>query len=584
MSRLDWLVLGGALVFVVLFGLWKGRARKDSESYLLSGRDARWTTICLSIMATQASAITFISTPGQAYVDGLRFVQFYLGLPLAMVVLSVTVVPIFHRLKVFTAYEYLEGRFDLKTRTLAAFLFLIQRGLAVGLTIYAPALVLSVLLGWNLQVNLAIVAGLVMIYTVTGGTRAVSWAQSLQMVIIICGMVLAGIMALRQLPAEVSLPQALHVAGALGRLNAIDASLDLNNRYTLWSGHASLDLNNRYTLWSGLIGGFFLALSYFGTDQSQVQRYLTGKSIAQSRLGLLANGLFKVPMQFLILMLGVLVFVYYQFNAPPVFFNPAAVAKARSGAEGTAFKQAEAEYRAAVDHRAEKVKGFLAARQRGDGAAEVQARVELQAADAQAKIVRSKAVDVVRRSDPASGGNDVNYVFLSYVLASLPAGLIGLVLAAVFSASMSSMSAEINALGATTVVDVWRRLLGKNDPAKEVWVSRLATFGWGCFALLFAQYASRLGSLIEAVNILGSLFYGTILGIFLVAFYLKRVTGGAAFWAALVAELVVLACFAFTGISFLWYNVVGCVCVVLLSLLFHSLAPPRAEGEAPQRA
>jgi len=568
-SRLDWLVLGGALVFVVLFGLWKGRARKDAEGYLLSGRDARWTTICLSIMATQASAITFISTPGQAYVDGLRFVQFYLGLPLAMVVLSVTVVPIFHRLKVFTAYEYLEGRFDLKTRTLAAFLFLIQRGLAVGLTIYAPALVLSVLLGWNLQVNLAIVAGLVMIYTVTGGTRAVSWAQSLQMVIIICGMVLAGIMALRQLPAEVSLPQALHVAGALGRLNAIDASLDLNNRYTLWSG---------------LIGGFFLALSYFGTDQSQVQRYLTGKSITQSRLGLLANGLFKVPMQFLILMLGVLVFVFYQFNAPPVFFNPAAVAKARMGPEGAAFKQAEAEYRMAVDHRAEKVQGFLAARQGGDEVAQAQARAELQAADAQAKAVRSRAVDVVRRSDPASGGNDVNYVFLSYVLASLPAGLIGLVLAAVFSASMSSMSAEINALGATTVVDVWQRLLGKTDPVKEVWVSRLATFGWGCFALLFAQYASRLGSLIEAVNILGSLFYGTILGIFLVAFYLKRVTGGAAFWAALVAEVVVLACFAFTGISFLWYNVVGCVCVVLLSLLFHSLAPPRAEGEAPQCA
>ncbi len=569
MSRLDWLVLCGALLFVVLFGLWKGRRRQDSEAYLLSGRDARWTTICLSIMATQASAITFISTPGQAYADGLRFVQFYLGLPLAMVVLSVTVVPIFHRLKVFTAYEYLEGRFDLKTRTLAAFLFLIQRGLAVGLTIYAPALVLSVLLGWNLQVNLMIVAGLVMIYTVTGGTRAVSWAQSLQMVIILCGMALAGIMALRQLPAEISLPQALHVAGALGRLNAIDASLDLNNRYTLWSG---------------LIGGFFLALSYFGTDQSQVQRYLTGKSVTQSRLGLLANGLFKVPMQFLILMLGVLVFVFYQFNAPPVFFNPAAVAKARSGAEGAAFKQAEAEYRVAVNDRAQKVQGFLAARQGGDESVEAQARAELQAADARAKAVRARAVDVVRRSDPASGGNDVNYVFLSYVLASLPAGLIGLVLAAVFSASMSSMSAEINALGATTVVDVWRRLLGRTDPAKEVWVSRLATFGWGCFALLFAQYASRLGSLIEAVNILGSLFYGTILGIFLVAFYLKRVTGGAAFWAALLAEVVVLACFAFTGISFLWYNAVGCVCVVLLSLLFHSLAPPRAERETPQRA
>jgi SSS family transporter len=568
-SRLDWIVLGSALLFVVLFGLWKGRRRKDSEAYLLSGRDARWTTICLSIMATQASAITFISTPGQAYVDGMRFVQFYLGLPIAMVVLSVTVVPIFHRLKVFTAYEYLEGRFDAKTRTLAAFLFLIQRGLAVGLTIYAPALVLSVLLGWNLQVNLVLVASLVMIYTVTGGTKAVSWAQSLQMGIIIFGMVLAGIMVVRQLPTGVSLPEALHVAGALGRLNVIDPTFDLNNRYTLWSG---------------LLGGFFLSLSYFGTDQSQVQRYLTGQSITQSRLGLLANGLFKVPMQFLILLLGALVFVYYQFVAPPVFFNPAAVAKARSGAEAAAFQAAEAQYRQAAEARAKQAKAFLAARENGDAQAEAQTRAALQAADAQAQAVRAGAVALIRRADPSSDGNDVNYIFLSYVLHSLPAGLIGLVLAAVFSASMSSMSAEINALGATTVVDVWRRLLGKQDPSKEVWVSRIATFGWGCFALFFAQYASRLGSLVEAVNILGSLFYGTILGIFLVAFYVKRVQGGAAFWAALVAQAAVFACFAFTRISFLWFNVIGCLCVVFFALLFHHLAPPRAEGESLQRA
>lgn len=566
MSRLDWIVLGAALLFVVLFGLWKGRRRKDAEAYLLSGRDARWTTICLSIMATQASAITFLSTPGQAYVDGMRFVQFYLGLPIAMVVLSITVVPIFHRLKVFTAYEYLEGRFDLKTRTLAAVLFLIQRGLAVGLTIYAPALVLSVLLGWNLQVNLVIVAGLVMIYTVTGGTRAVSWAQSLQMVIITCGMVLAGVMVVRQLPAEVSFPDALHVAGALGRLNAIDTSFDLTNRYNLWSG---------------LIGGCFLALAYFGTDQSQVQRYLTGQSVTQSRMGLLANGLLKVPMQFLILLLGALVFVYFQFAAPPVFFNPTAVAKARSGSEAHAFAQAEATFRQATEVRAEKARAFVEARHAGDAAVQDRARTELIAAEDHARAARDGAVAVIRRSDPGSGGNDVNYVFLSYVLHSLPAGLIGLVLAAVFSASMSSMSAEINALGATTVVDVWRRLLGKNDPAKEVWVSRIATFAWGCFALLFAQYASRLGSLVEAVNILGSLFYGTILGIFLVAFYLKRVTGGAAFWAALVSEALVLACFAFTPLSFLWYNVVGCVGVVLLSLLFHQLAP-RAAAPAPE--
>lgn len=563
MSRLDWVILGAALAFVVLFGLWKGRRRKDSEAYLLSGRDARWTTICLSIMATQASAITFLSTPGQAYVDGMRFVQFYLGLPLAMVVLSVTVVPIFHRLKVYTAYEYLEGRFDAKTRTLAAFLFLIQRGLAVGLTLYAPALVLSVLLGWNLQVNLVLVASLVMIYTVTGGTKAVSWAQSLQMVIITCGMLIAGIMVVHQLPTGVSLPEALHVAGALGRTQVIDTSLDPANRYTLWSG---------------LIGGFFLMLSYFGTDQSQVQRYLTGKSVGQSRLALLANGLFKVPMQFLILLLGALVFVYYQFVAPPVFFNPVAVNKTRAGAEAQAFQQAEQDYAKATALRSEKAQAYLAARKAGQGGGEAQAKQELQAAEAKAQAIREGAVAMIRRSDPSSHGNDVNYIFLSHVLHSLPAGLIGLVLAAVFSASMSSMSAEINALGATTVVDLWRRFSGQQDARKEVWVSRIATFAWGCFALLFAQYASRLGSLVEAVNILGSLFYGTILGIFLVAFYVKRVQGGASFWAALGAQAVVLACFAFTRISFLWFNVIGCGCVVLLALLFQSLAPTKNGG------
>jgi SSS family solute:Na+ symporter len=558
-SALDWTLLIGALSSVVLFGLWKGRKRKDSEAYLLSGRDARWYTICLSIMATQASAITFLSTPGQAYVDGMRFVQFYLGLPLAMVVLSVTAVPIFHRLKVFTAYEYLEGRFDLKTRTLAATLFLIQRGLAVGLTIYAPAMVLSVLLGWNLHLNLVLVGTLVMIYTVTGGTKAVSWAQSTQMVIITCGMLLAGIMVVRQLPHGVSFGDALHVAGSLGKLKAIDTSFDLKNRYNLWSG---------------LIGGFFLALSYFGTDQSQVQRYLAGQSVTQSRLGLLANGLFKVPMQFLILLLGALVFAFYQFNAPPVFFNPASVAKARSGPEAAQFQQAEAKYQRVVEARASKVQDFLSARRAGDAAAEAQARTSLQAAEANAKTARAEAVAVIKRSDPTSDGNDTNYIFLSFVLHSLPAGVIGLVLAAVFSASMSSMSAEINALGATTVVDIWRRLLGKDDPTKEVWVSRLATLAWGCFALLFAEYASRLGSLVEAVNILGSLFYGTILGIFLVAFYLPKVKGGAAFWAALIAEIAVLGCFAFTKISFLWYNVIGCVLVVGIASLI-ALIPQR---------
>ncbi len=558
MSALDWSILGASLAFIVLYGLWKGRGKKDSESYLLSSRDGRWYTICLSIMATQASAITFLSTPGQAYADGMRFIQFYLGLPIAMVVLSITVVPIFHRLKVFTAYEYLEGRFDGKTRTLAALLFLTQRGLAVGLTIFAPALVLSVLLGWNIHLNILLVGVLVMIYTVSGGTRAVSWAQSYQMLIITIGMLVAGVMVIRQLPPNVSFGDALHVAGGLGRLNTIDLKFDITNRYNIWSG---------------LIGGFFLSLSYFGTDQSQVQRYLTGSSVAQSRMGLLANGLFKVPMQFLILLLGAMVFVFYQFVTPPVFFNPAAVKSAQAGPEAVAFKATEAEYRQACEARAERVKVFLAARHEGDAAREAVARQGMVAAEAHAAAIRGEAVKIIRRGNPSANASDTNYVFLSYVLHSLPAGLIGLVLAAVFAASMSSMSAEINALGATTVVDLWRRIFAGEGGPKEVWVSKLATFGWGCFAILFAEYASRLGTLVEAVNILGSLFYGTILGIFLVAFYLKKVRGGAAFYAALVAEVAVLACFFFTRISFLWYNVVGCAVVVGLALAFNALAP-----------
>jgi len=559
-SRLDWCILGGALAFVVLFGLWKGRGRKDAEGYILSSRDMRWYTICLSIMATQASAITFLSVPGQSYVDGLRFIQFYLGLPLAMVVLSVTVVPIFHRLKVYTAYEYLEGRFDGKTRTLAALLFLIQRGLAVGLTIFAPAMVLSVLLGWNIHLNIAIIGVLVMIYTVTGGTKAVSWAQSYQMLIITVGMVVAGVMVVRQLPAQVSLGDALHVAGALGKLKAIDTSFDVTNRYNLWSG---------------LIGGFFLMLSYFGTDQSQVQRYLAGSSITQSRMGLLANGLLKVPMQFLILLLGSLVFVFYQFVTPPVFFNPLPVQRVKAGPDAAVYQRIERDFEAASRDKTASVQVFIAARHSGNAAREAAARDSMRAAQARTQELRNQAITVVRRADPSSGGNDTNYIFLSYVLHSLPIGLIGLVLAAVFSASMSSMSAEINALGATTLVDLWRRLGRKQSERQEVWVSRISTFAWGCFAIGFAEYASRLGSLIEAVNILGSLFYGTILGIFLVAFYVKRVQGGAAFYAALIAEICVLLCFAFTRISFLWYNVVGCGLVVGLSYLSTILLPSR---------
>ena len=550
MSRLDWFVLGGALLFVVLWGLYKGRGATTGEGYIGGGRDHRWWLIGLSIIATQTSAITFLSTPGQAYVDGMRFVQFYFGLPLAAVVLSITILPLYHRLKVSTAYEFLEDRFDLKTRLLAAILFLIQRGLAVGLTIFAPALVLSVLLGWSIHVNILVVGLLVMIYTVVGGTKAVAWAHSSQMAIIALGMILAGVMTAQRLPAHVSLSDALHVAGGLGRLNAIDTHLDFNNRYNLWSG---------------LIGGFFLMLSYFGTDQSQVQRYLAGSDLTQSRLGLLMNGMIKVPMQFLILLLGALVFVFYQFHTPPLFFNPGPVKQVMAGPDATAYRAVEADFARAREAQSRKAEAYVAARHAGEVDSIARARLDLQQAHTASEALRRKGVALIEKANPGTNPSDVNYIFLAYVLSSLPVGLVGLVLAAVFSGSMSSMSGEISALGATTVVDLWRRLIGGSQGRREVWVGRAATFVWGCFAMAFAEYAARLGSLIEAVNILGSLFYGTILGIFITAFYIKRARGGTAFYAALVAEAGVLLCFKFTSLSFLWYNLIGCVAVMGLA-------------------
>jgi SSS family transporter len=566
-SRLDWLVLGGALLFVVLWGLWKGRGATTGDGYIGGGRDHRWWLVGLSIMATQASAITFLSTPGLAYVDGMRFVQFYFGMPLAAVVLSVTIIPLYHRLKVSTAYELLENRFDLKTRLLAAILFLIQRGLAVGLTIFAPALVLSVLLGWSIHVNILLVGLLVMIYTVTGGTKAVAWAHTSQMVIIAGGMLLAGVMTAHRLPAHVSFTDALHVAGGLGRLNVIDPHFDLSSRYTLWSG---------------LIGGFFLMLSYFGTDQSQVQRYLAGSSVTQSRLGLLLNAMVKVPMQFLILLLGALVFVFYQFHTPPLF-NPGPVQQVLAGPDAAAYRALEAKFAQARAGQSQTAEAYVSARHGGDGAMIAVTRQRLQQAHAESEALRREGVALIEKANPGTHPSDVNYIFLAYVLGSLPVGLVGLIIAAVFSGSMSSMSGEISALGATTVVDLWRRLVGGSRGSREVLVGRLATFAWGCFAMAFAEYAARLGSLIEAVNILGSLFYGTILGIFITAFYVKRARGGAAFYAALVAEAGVLACFWLTRISFLWYNVIGCLAVVLLAWGFSfwpadEPTPRRAEG------
>ena len=555
MSQLDWVVLASALALMVVYGVWRGGRSRDIQGFLLAGKEMRWGTVALSIMATQASAITFLSTPGQAYADGMRFVQFYFGLPIAMVVLSVTAVPLYYRLKVYTAYEFLEDRFDLKTRALTSFLFLTQRGLAAGLTIFAPSLILSVILGWDLRVTILLIGGLVIVYTTSGGTRAVSRTQVLQAAIVLVGMGAAFLVLVASLPADVSFLDALRVAGKAGKLNAIDTSFSLTSRYTLWSG---------------LIGGAFLQLSYFGADQSQVQRYLAGQSVTQSRLGLLFNGMVKVPMQFAILLLGATVFAFYQFAAPPIFFDPLQTAKARASTDGGRFEALEQRYREAVGVREQRARELLASLKGGNAPAQTEAQRAFGEAGAEADAVRKQAIALMRANDRRADPSDTNYVFLAFVVKYLPAGLVGLVLAAVFAASMSASSAELNALASTTVVDVYRRLL--NDTAGErhyVVVSRLATVFWGVFAIAFAENASRLGSLVEAVNILGSLFYGTILGIFLTGFYVRRVSGTAVFAAAIVAEAAVLACYLLTPISFLWYNVLGCLAVIVLALLFE---------------
>lgn len=559
MTALDWGVLAAALAGMVGWGVWKGGRHRDTRSFLLAGHELRSGAVAISVMATQASAITFLSTPGQAYVDGLRFVQFYLGLPLAMVVLSLTAVPLYHRLRVYTAYEFLESRFDVKTRTLVACLFLVQRGLAAGLTIFAPSLILSVVLGWDIDITVLLIGGLVVVYTTCGGSRAVGRTQALQFAIIWAGMAAAFATLVWSLPAGVSLFDAFGVAGAAGRMRAIDVS---------WNP------NDRYTLWSGLIGGFFLQAAYFGTDQSQVQRYLSGRSAADSSKGLLLNGLLKVPMQFVILLIGAAVFAFYQFTAPPVFFNPTEVASVRASEAGGRFTAVEARYAEAAQVRAMRARELVAASRSGDRAQASAARQAFLAARSKTESVRQEALAVMRAADPRADTSDTNYVFLSFAVRCLPAGLLGLLLAAVFAASMSASAAELNALASTSVVDVYRRLIrpGSGEP-HYVFASRAATLLWGGVAVLFAHYANRLGSLVEAVNILGSLFYGTILGVFVVGFLVRRVGGTPVFLSATAAEALVLATFALTRVSFLWYNLLGCLAVVALSWLVSHFSP-----------
>jgi Na+/proline symporter len=557
LTPLDWLVLAATLAFIVIYGTWKNRRQHDLDSYLVADRKLRWPTIALSIMATQASAITFLSTPGQAYVDGMRFVQFYLGLPVAMVILAITAVPIYHRLKVYTAYEYLEGRFGIVTRTLTAALFLIQRGLSTGITIYAPALIVSVLLGWNIHATNIIIGAAVILYTTVGGTRAVSRTHVQQMAIILFGMAAALIIAVHSMPADVHLSEAVQIAGRSGRLNAIDFSFDLKTPYNFWAG---------------LFGGLLVALSYFGTDQSQVQRYLTGRDEGESRLGLLFNGLVKVPMQFFILFVGAMVFVFYQFVQPPLVFNTVERAKVETSRYAADFAKLDARHSALFAAKTTRARELLDAMRAHNAAGVASATTALHAAQHAEQQTRDAAADLVRKVNPGADASDTNYVFLTFVLRFLPAGVIGLVMAAIFCASMSSTAAGLNSLASTTVVDLWHRHLAPHATAHEsVRFSRIATILWGLFAVGFAEYASRLGSLIVAVNRLGSLFYGTILAIFLLGFYGKELSDRSVALGAVIGEAAVIYCWLFTDMAWLWWNVVGCVVGVLATYAIEAL-------------
>ncbi|WP_442590546.1 sodium:solute symporter [Pedobacter sp. AW31-3R] len=557
MSSADWGVLIFTLVVIVGYGIYKSRGTKNIEGYLLGNQSLPWYSVCLSVMATQASAITFLSAPGLAYSSGMSFVQFYFGLPLAMIVLCITFVPIFHRLKVYTAYEYLEQRFDLNTRALTAFLFLVQRGLSTGITIYAPSIILSTILDINTTYTTLCIGSIVVAYTVYGGTKAVSYTQMLQMSIIFCGLFAAGIMVVHLLPGDVGFSKAIEIAGKMGRTNAIDFKFD-------W--------NNQYTVWSGLIGGFFLQLSYFGTDQSQVGRYLTGSSVSESRLGLLMNGLVKIPMQFLILLIGVLVFTFYQYNRPPVFFNSYELNKLERSSYQPQLELLKADYGKAFDRKQIQINKLNVALDKNDRAVVDAQRVVLRQADDEVKAIRGKVTDLMLKNDKGADINDNNYVFLSFVTRYLPRGLIGLLIAIIFLASMGSTASALNSLASTSVIDIYKRLINKEaSDEKYLKASRWSTILWGVVCIAMALYASKIGNLIEAVNILGSYIYGTILGVFLVAFYVKQVNGKAVFYAAILAEIMVCICGFNQVVTYLWLNVIGCVLVVVLSILLQLL-------------
>lgn len=550
MQQLDWLILAGTLLFIVSYGAYKTRGSKNVKDYIKGGSQAKWWTIGLSVMATQASAITFLSTPGQAFHSGMGFVQFYFGLPIAMVIICVVFIPIYHRLKVFTAYEYLETRFDLKTRSLAAILFLIQRGLAAGITIFAPAIILSAVLGWDLTTLNILIGTLVIIYTVTGGTKAVSVTQKQQMAVIFAGMFVAFYLILSYLPEGITFSKALHIAGASNKMEVLDFSFNFNNRYTFWSG---------------IIGGTFLALSYFGTDQSQVQRYLSGKSVKEMQLGLVFNGLLKVPMQFFILLVGVMVFVFYQFNSSPLNFNPAATEMVQNSEQGAAYKELELEHaRIENDKRTANLE-YAKALGDKDLESKIQEINQLEINN------RESARELIALADPDAETNDKDYVFIHFILNNLPRGLIGLLLAVILSAAMSSTASELNALASTTAIDLYKRNVRSEKTDRHfVKASKWFTLMWGVIAILVACIANLFDNLIQLVNIIGSIFYGNVLGIFLLAFFIKYVKSRAVFIGAIITQLIVIYVFTQDWMPYLWLNLFGCLLVIGLAILIQS--------------
>ena len=556
MREVDWVVLIATLLFITIYGIAKNINNQTTESYVVGNRDMKWWAICISIMTTQASAVTFISTPGQGFEDGMRFVQFYFGLPIAMIVLSVFFVPLYYKMRVSTAYEFLETRFDLKTRTVTSLLFLTQRAMGAGLTIYAPAIVLSVLLGWDLKWTIVALSILTISYTTFGGYKAVAQTQQFQMLVIFLGLFLTFIILLNSLPDGIGLSQSLAIAGQTGKMNLVDFKVDLSDRYNFWSG---------------VIGGFFLFMSYFGTDQSQVGRYLSGASLRESRLGLLFNGILKIPMQFFILLLGVLVFVFYIYNKPPIHFNPVNISIVEKSEEAPQWNKLKDEYNFLFYERQREYNNVLD---------HPEAKSEkIQSIEKKLGLMRSNADSLIKKVDPNLDTNDKDYVFISYVLSYLPVGMVGLLIAVIFSSSMSSKASELNALASTTVVDLYKRSIRRNKDDKHyLRATKFATVLWGLLAMAFAMFCSLFENLIQAVNIVGSLFYGAVLGVFAVAFFFKKIGGTAVFWAAILSEVVILTLYllgekGIINIAFLWYNLIGCVLVIILGIILQGLIP-----------